>query len=287
MDNQNNPSKDVKKTWGAKISVELREQIDNITEATGMKGEELLTNLIESFDLNQTKLAAPKFTNDIENIERYTMGIVSCIKNVVATSTDMEKMNEEKSYKKLRETEIELNKIKEEILKLKDKNKELDEQNIKYWNEKRQAEESLNELKKSNEENTIKNKEIMELKDSLLKDKDSKINNLNEEVSLLVLQIKEDKKYKDDVTLLKSKIVELEKLSFDKTNDIKLREIEVNGLTSQINFFKDQLAILKAEHKEELKGLKVSMKQDCDDKIKMFEKMLEEYKDKKKNEIIE
>lgn len=287
MENQNNTTKEEKRTWGAKIPSDLREKIEGITEATGMKGEELLTNLVESFDLNQTKLAAPKFEKDIDSLENYTSGIVSCIKGIVQTAIDMEKINEEKYQKKIQDKENRLSEINQEISALKERNKELDEENMNYWKENRQLEDNLKTLKETQEEQSIKNQEIMNLKDSAILEKDEKINSLNELITSLTTQVEEGKKYQKQITNLKQEISEFEKQLIEQSNETKTKEIEIDGLKSQIVFFKDQVDILKAEYKEEIKELKSSMQGDYNDRIKEFELRIEEVKADKDQEIIE
>lgn len=267
MNEEINTPKQEKKTWAAKIPGDLRDRIESITEATGMKGEELLTNLIESFDLNQTKISAPKFEKDIENLETYTAGIVSCIKNVVETATDMEKINEEKYQKKIQDKDKELTKRKEELDKLKLLHKNLDDENMNYWKENRRLEDELNDMKKVDEEKAIKNKEIMELKDTVILERNEKIKDLNELVVTLTSEVEKNKKYQEEILSLKEGINKVEQNVSEKTNEIKGKEIEIDGLNSQIEFFKGQVAILRAENKSEMKALRTSMQKDYEDRI--------------------
>lgn len=268
MNEEMKPSSQEKRTWSAKIPEDLRNRIDDISHATGMKGEELLTNLIESFDLNQTKLSAPKFEKDINNLESYTVGIVNSIKNVVETATDMEKINEEKYEKKIQDRERDLIKNKEELDKLKESYKNLDDENMKYWKENRDLEESLKNLKEADEEKTLKNKEIMDLKDTVILEREEKNKELNELVANLTSEVEQKKKYQEEISSLKEDINLVQQKLAEKTNDIKAKEIEVDGLVSQIDFFKDQVAISKAEYKDEIKELRANMERDFDNRIK-------------------
>lgn len=268
MNEEMKPSNQEKRTWSAKIPENLRERIDDISHATGMKGEELLTNLIESFDLNQTKLSAPKFEKDINNLERYTVGIVNSIKNVIETATDMEKINEEKYEKKIQDRERDLIKNKEELDKLKESQKNLDDENMKYWKENRELEENLKTLKEIDEEKTLKNKEIMDLKDTVILEREEKIKDLNELVVNLTSEVEKNKKYQEEIFSLKEDINLVQQKLAEKTNEIKAKEIEIDGLKSQIDFFKDQIAISKDEYKTEIKELKISMEKDFDNRIK-------------------
>lgn len=268
MNEEINTTNQEKRTWSAKIPDNLRERIEDITDATGMKGEELLTNLIESFDLSQTKLSAPKFEQDINNLETYTSGIISCIKNVVETAVDMEKINEEKYQKRIQDKDKDLLKIKEELDNLKEKQKNLDDENMKYWKENRDLEETLKSIKNLEEEKALKNKEIMDLKDTVILEREEKIKDLNELVVNLTSEVEKNKKYQEEISTLKEDISLANKRVAEKENEIKAKEIEVDGLKSQIDFFKDQLAILKAEYKDEIKELKASMEKDFENRIK-------------------
>ena len=268
MNEEINTPKQEKKTWAAKIPGELRERIEGITDATGMKGEELLTNLIESFDLNQTKLSAPKFEQDINNLETYTAGIVSCIRNVVETATDMEKINEEKYQKRIQDKEKDLLKAREELDKLKESQQNLDDENMKYWKQNRNLEETLKNLKDAEEEKTLKNKEIMDLKDTVILEREEKIKDLNELVVNLTSEVEKNKKYQEEISTLKEDINLVNQKVSEKANEIKAKEIEIDGLKSQIDFFKNQVAILKAEYKDETKELKTSMEKDFENRIR-------------------
>jgi hypothetical protein len=292
MNEKINTSKQEKRTWAAKIPEDLRERIDSITEITGMKGEELLTNLIESFDLNQTKISAPKFEKDIENLETYTSGIVSCIKNVIETATDMEKINEEKYQKKIKNKEKDLLEIREEVDRLKESNNSLDNKNIKYWKENRKLEEDLKNLKEIDKEKTDKHKEIMDLKDTLIFQKEEKIKGINKEIVDLREEVEKNKEYKKEIINLKEKIDLGEEELSKKTSELKAKKIEIDGLTSQINFFKDQVAIVKNEYKEEIRELKKDfnnrikeLKTSSEKELKTSLKEIKESKDKIINDL--
>lgn len=228
-----------------RITPTTNDKFKELAQSIGLTQEEMLSNLISSYELENAKALIVNREKEIDEFQSHITRLINIYLNSLELNQSSELRIEEKYM-------IEINKKVEIINLLQEQIKELKEaiskQDVLLTN-------TLNENAKISDE-------INTLKDTL-KTKENLINEYKEKIDTLTSLVIEYTEYKNNYLSLKTEyensLSEREKisLSYKEINLEKINlEKRIELLQNSIDEYKLNISNLKSEHKENIKEIK-------------------------------
>lgn len=141
------------KTFGVKVSEELREKVSNMIESSGLQSKEWFEKAVSLYEMQSLKEGAKDFTKDISELEMHTTRIYELVANMIKRA-GYEKDAVERKLEEFKQSREEVvmeyqRKLKEE----KEARLEAEELTSLHEQEKEEAQKQLDDLKNANENN--------------------------------------------------------------------------------------------------------------------------------------
>jgi DNA repair exonuclease SbcCD ATPase subunit len=218
-------------TFGVKVTEEIKEKVQQMVEASGMKSKEWFETLVSLYEMEQLKQGAIDFSKDLSELEIHTNRINQLVANMVTRAThEKEAVLQQIEGIKTSKDEViqtyqnELSEVKGQI----EGYRQQAEQTDKAYTE---AAKHVQQLEETNENNK------------------ALIGEYKEKIDTLSSLVNEYKEYRDQNRGLMSRIVELEQGKNERLT-------EVSGLTNELSRVREKYEVNLTQAEERHKGVR-------------------------------
>jgi hypothetical protein len=117
-----------KQTWSVRMTEEMKEKIKLLTEQAGLSTHEFLSEIVDLYELKQSKNVNPLLDKDIDELLIHTARIHKIFVNISEKVAHFQKQREEESLTKMTSNELTITLLHEQVKITEDKNKLLEEE---------------------------------------------------------------------------------------------------------------------------------------------------------------
>lgn len=218
-----------------RISDELKQKFNDLAQSEGINNKELMEQVVKYYELNRAREENSNMSEDIKELQTITSRMADIYINIVERNKIKALEIKNVHRNELVEKNDQIEKLKEEIILLKEENKKI-----------KSMEKDLGEAKHVN-------KELQENIKSL-----KTLNNMQEEKILKLTETSEKYiKYKDEITKLKTELEKTTNENMLLSNELLIKKDEA------VRFIK-QIEELKEINKNKISELEIKAKQDIE-----------------------
>lgn len=220
-------------TFGVKVNEELKQKLTKIIRDSGMQGKDFMQNLVNIYEMENTKKSTPEIAQDIVELQYLTSRMNGIYLNLAHRIDNIKNSNNEIYENQLKTQEEKILSLKEELKCSEDKNNKLNKE--------------LELIKSSNDEMINKIYSLEDINNSnklLIKEYNQKLYDFSQKLNdfkKISEEYIKDKEYinnlKNDNDTLKSS---LEKASTENREIILKKDYQISSLEKNIEIIKDE-----------------------------------------------
>lgn len=117
-----------KQTWSIRMTDEMKEKIKLLTEQAGLSAHEFLSEIIDLYEIKQSKNVNPLLDKDIDELLIHTARIHKIFVNISEKVAHFQRQREEETLTKMTSNDITITLLHEQVKITEDKNKLLEEE---------------------------------------------------------------------------------------------------------------------------------------------------------------
>lgn len=220
-------------TFGVKVNEELKQKLTKIIKDSGMQGKDFMQNLVNIYEMENTKKSTPEIAQDIVELQYLTSRMNSIYINLAHRIDNIKNSNNEIYENQLKIQEEKILSLKEDLKCYQDKNNKLNKE-LELINSSK--EEMLNKIS-SLEDINNSNKLLIKEYNEKLYDFSHQLNDFKKisEESIKDKQYIDNLKNNNDA--LKSS---LEKLSEENKEKLLKKDYQISSLEKNIKIIMDE-----------------------------------------------
>jgi hypothetical protein len=117
-----------KQTWSIRMTEEMKEKLKLLTEQAGLSPHEFLSEIIDLYEIKQSKNVNPLLDKDIDELLIHTARIHKIFVNISEKVAHFQRQREEENLTKMTSNELTITLLHEQVKTTEDKNKLLEEE---------------------------------------------------------------------------------------------------------------------------------------------------------------
>ncbi|WP_035290749.1 hypothetical protein [Clostridium sp. KNHs214] len=220
-------------TFGVKVNEELKQKLTKIIKDSGMQGKDFMQNLVNIYEMENTKKSTPEIAQDIVELQYLTSRMNSIYINLAHRIDNIKNSNNEIYENQLKIQEEKILSLKEDLKCYQDKNNKLNKELELIKSSKEEMLNKISSLEDINNSNKLLIKEYNEK----LYDFSQQLNDFKKisEESIKDKQYIDNLKNNNDA--LKSS---LEKLSEENKEKLLKKDYQISSLEKNIKIIMDE-----------------------------------------------
>lgn len=220
-------------TFGVKVNEELKQKLTKIIKDSGMQGKDFMQNLVNIYEMENTKKSTPEIAQDIVELQYLTSRMNSIYINLAHRIDNIKNSNNEIYENQLKIQEEKILSLKEDLKCYQDKNNKLNKELELIKSSKEEMLNKISSLEDINNSNKLLIKEYNEK----LYDFSQQLNDFKKisEESIKDKQYIDNLKNNNDA--LKSS---LEKLSEENKEKLLKKDYQISSLEKNIKIIIDE-----------------------------------------------
>jgi len=295
--------------FNTRVKNDDKEEFIQMSKELGIPQHEAFRKMVDIFKkMNDFDVTAPGRKAQGEELQVIFDRLLSIYGDVLTSNENLKDNMIEQHARELGLREKEIREVKDAIKEKDESSKQLSKDFKVAENEVKLMNDRLSELAESENKST----QIIKGKETIERELNEKIASLNEMVAgsrkreniiekecedlgLNITQIiteykkaiSSEKEIKEAQKQLLSKIAEKENIATSQVHDLKDKDIEINGLKKQIEFFNAEIESLRNEHRESIIQLKQEHRDTIDKNKKEYLIQITDLKKEHKEELAE
>jgi len=233
-------------TWSVRMPVELREKISQLIEQTGLSSKDLVTEMVQIYELNRAKEVLPVMEADIKELQEITKRINAIFINAVERVKTMEDSVQKEWQERLAEKERMEEKYRKQLAELQEKISVLYGEKSDLAAEKQQLESDLKTVKEMND--SLK---------ALVKEYEAKFENLQLTIEEYRAYVEENGKLKEDIRSLLAENERLMRELKEKEGLEARYRVEIKNIEERANLEKERAVLaVQSDYEKKISELR-------------------------------
>jgi chromosome segregation ATPase len=233
-------------TWSVRMPVELREKISQLIEQTGLSSKDLVTEMVQIYELNRAKEVLPVMEADIKELQEITKRINAIFINAVERVKTMEDSVRREWQERLVEKEKLEEKYRKQLAELQEKIRVLHGEKSELFAAKQQLENDLKTVKEMND--SLK---------ALVKEYEAKFENLQLTIEEYRAYVEENGKLKEDIRSLLAENERLMRELKEKEGLEARYRVEIKNIEERANLEKERAVLaVQSDYEKKISELR-------------------------------